>query len=86
MTHLLELVKNSFTQRVTDTSPVAELNKIDLAKLIKTTILISISAGITYFISNISPDLLGPYQPLIMVALTFGLDFFNKLLKNNTQV
>lgn len=84
MLDLLKKIKDSFTTKVPDTSPSGKVDKTDVAKLVKTSVLVGVAAGVSYFITGVDSDSLGVYQPLIIMALTVGLDYVNKLVKSNT--
>lgn len=85
MLDLLNKVKAVFTTKVADTSPTGKVDKTDVAKLIKTGALVGIAAAVSYFVTNVDPVALGVYQPLIIMVLTVGLDYVNKLIKSNTN-
>lgn len=82
---ILSTIKAVFTKSVPDTSPSGKVDKTDTAKLVKTAVFVGTAAGLSYFITNINPEALGPYSPIIMLVLTVGLDFANKMVKTNTE-
>ena len=81
----LKKITSVFTKSVTDTSPKGKVDSTDVAKLIKTSVIVGIAGAVSYFTTNIAPETLGPYQPLIMMGLTALLDFTNKLVKDNME-
>lgn len=80
----LKKLKNVFITNVPDTSPAGKVDSTDLAKLSKTGVLVGVAATLSYFITNVKPELLGPYQPVVALGLTVALDFVNKLIKSNS--
>lgn len=84
MKDFLKKIKDVFTKSVPDTSDPKKVNSTDAAKLVKTGVLVGIGAALSYVVTNINPEHLGPYQPFIMLGLTVALDFINKLTKNNS--
>lgn len=84
MADFLKKLKDVFTKSVPDTSDPKKVDSTDMAKLVKTGALVGVGAALSYVVTNIDPSHLGPYQPVIMLALTLALDFVNKLVKNNS--
>lgn len=80
----LKKLKNVFVTNVPDTSPIGKVDSTDLAKVSKTGVLVGVAATLSYLITTINPVALGPYQPYVMLGLTIGLDFVNKLIKSNS--
>lgn len=84
MKDFLVKLKNVFVKSVPDTSPIGKVDGTDLAKVVKTGVLVGVATVISYVLANISPDTLGPYQPLIVLGLTAVLDTLNKFVKKNS--
>lgn len=84
MTDFFKKLKDVFTKSVPDTSDPKKVDSTDVAKLVKTGALVGVGAALSYVVTNVDPAHLGPYQPIIMLALTLALDFVNKLVKNNS--
>lgn len=83
MGELFAKLKDVFVKSVPDTSTTGKVDKTDLAKVVKTGVLVGVASGVSYFLANIAPDTLGTYQPLVVLGLTMALDFVNKLVKSN---
>ena len=84
MKDFLTKLKNVFVKNVPDTSPSGEVNNTDLAKVVKTGVLVGIASAISYALANVAPDTFGHYQPLIVLGLTAVLDTVNKFVKKNS--
>lgn len=84
MTDFFKKLKDVFTKSVPDTSDPKKIDGTDVAKLVRNGVLVGVGAALSYVVTNVDPTHLGPYQPLIMLALTLALDFVNKLVKNNS--
>ena len=84
MFDFVKLVKDVFIKSVPDTSNVVKVATTDIAKLIKTGVLVGAASALSFLVTNLDPALLGPYQPLVIMGLTVVLDFVNKLIKPNT--
>jgi len=83
MKDFLKKLKDVFVKNVPDTSPSGKVNSTDTAKVAKTGLLVGLAATLSYLITSVSPEALGPYQPYVMLGLTVALDFVNKLIKSN---
>lgn len=83
MLDFLKKLKSVFASNVPDTSPSGTLNKTDVAKVVKTGVLVGIASAISYALANVAPDTFGHYQPLVVLGLTAVLDFVNKFVKKN---
>lgn len=83
MKDFLKRIKDVFIKSVPDTSKTGAVDKTDLAKVVKTGLLVGVASAISYALANMSPDTLGHYQPLVILGLTAALDFLNKLVKKN---
>lgn len=83
MLDFLNKIKSVFVRTVPDTSPSGTVDSTDLAKVVKTGLLVGLASAISYGLSNLAPDSLGHYQPLVVLGLTAALDFVNKLVKKN---
>lgn len=83
MLDFLKKLKDVFVNKVPDSSPTGKVDKTDLAKVTRNALLVALAAGLSYVIKDIDPELLGQYQPFIMLGLTAALDFINKLVKKN---
>ena len=81
--NFLKKIKDVFVKSVPDTSPKNTVDKTDMAKVIKTGFLVGIAAMLSNLATSMAPDTFGPYQPLVILALTVSLDFINKLVKGN---
>lgn len=79
-------LKDVFTTKVDSTSGKNEVNKTDIAKVVKTGVFVGIAAAISSILTSISPDTFGDYQPIITFVLTIVLDFTNKFIKNNKEI
>lgn len=84
MLDFLGKLKNVFVKNVPDTSPIGTIDKTDLAKVVKTGVLVGVASAVSYALANIAPDTFGHYQPLVILGLTAALDFLNKMVKSNT--
>lgn len=82
MNFLKDLFK-SFIKRIDDSSEGGSLNKTDLVKVLRTTILVSIASGLTYFAGNVDPEHLGVYGVLVVPVVTAVLEMVNKYIKAN---
>ncbi len=83
MGDLLKKLKDVFVTSVPDTSATGKVDKTDIAKVAKTGVLVGLAAGLSWVVTNVAPDSLGPYQPVVILGLTMALDFVNKLVKQN---
>jgi hypothetical protein len=81
--NFLKTLLNSFTKKVDDTSDVGDLNKVDVVKVVRTAILVSLASGLTYLVTNINPEVLGVYGILLVPVATAILDMLNKYIKGN---
>lgn len=82
----MEFIKNLFKvfgTKVDDSSPSGKVDGTDIAKVLRTTILVSAASGLAYFLTNADPTMFGPYAVFVVPVLTAGLDFLNKLVKAN---
>lgn len=82
----MDLLKKFFevlVKKVEDTSPAGKVNSTDLAKTLRTTGLVSVAAGLTYFLGNFDPETIGHYSLFLVPLLTAGLEVINKLIKDN---
>ena len=83
MKDFLKKIKDVFIKSVPDTSSIGTVNTTDLAKVVKTGLLVGVASAISYALANMSPDTLGTYQPFVILVLTAALDFLNKFVKKN---
>jgi hypothetical protein len=83
MLDFLNKIKAVFVTNVPDTSPIGKVDSTDLAKVVKTGLLIGVASALSYGLTNLAPDSLGHYQPFVVMGLTVALDFVNKLVKKN---
>ena len=83
MKDFLKKLGNVFVSNVPDTSPAGKVDSTDMAKVVKTGVLVGLSAAISYGLANLNPSVLGTYQPAVMLGLTLVLDFVNKTIKSN---
>lgn len=83
MLDFLNKIKSVFVSNVQDTSPAVSVNKTDLAKVVKTGVLVGLASAISYALANLAPETFGHYQPVVILVLTAALDFVNKFVKKN---
>lgn len=81
MLNFIKKIKSVFVKSVPDTSEANSVDKTDMAKVIKTGVFVGVAAAISSILTTVSPNTFGPYQPIIIMALTLTLDFINKFIK-----
>lgn len=74
-------IVNVFKKNVPDSSPKGKVDSTDVAKVVRTSVFVALASGLSYLLTNISPDVLGNYGPVITLVGTMALDFLNKLVK-----
>jgi hypothetical protein len=72
-----------FTKSVDDKSDAGKIDQTDLAKVGKNAILVGVAAAVSAVLASVGPEMLGTYQPLIILGLTGLLDVLNRLIKSN---
>jgi hypothetical protein len=83
MGSLFSKIIAAFTKSVPDTSGTGTLNKVDIAKVIRTGILLALSSGITHILTNVQPDMFGQYSGVATIAIAVLSELSVRFFKNN---
>lgn len=67
-----------------DTSEKKSVDVMDLAKVIRTGLLLAASTGITFIINNIEPGMFGKYAGMATIAIAMLSELSMRFLKDNT--
>lgn len=82
----MDLIKKFFSVilgKVDDTSPGGKVNSTDIAKTLRTTVMVGVASALAYFLGNFDPQSFGNYSLILVPVLTAALEMLNKLLKDN---
>lgn len=80
----LKKVFSVFVGKVDDSSPGGKVNSTDVAKVLRTTVLVGLASAITYFVGAVDPANMGTYGVFVVPIATAALDLLNKYIKANS--
>ena len=82
---MLDFLKKLVTPKKTGESPSGKVDSTDMADVLKLSAFVALAAALSSILENVAQLDLGMYQPFLVLGLTSGLDFLNKLIKNNKE-
>lgn len=68
-----------------DASPVLQVDTTDMAKVIRTGLLIGAATLVTYVLNNIQPEMFGDYSAVAAIVITMVSEIALRYVKNNTK-
>lgn len=76
-------IKSVFTKSVQDTSGTGTINSVDVAKLLKDTLLVAGAAVTTFLLAQLGHFDFGQYGVAVVPVVTFLLNLAHKFFKDN---
>jgi len=80
---MLDFLKKLVTRKTDGTSPGGKVDGNDMIDVLKLSAMVALAAALTTVLENVANLNLGMYQPFLVLGITSGLEFLNKLIKNN---
>jgi|APGre2960657373_1045057.scaffolds.fasta_scaffold349852_2 hypothetical protein len=80
---LFEKVKSVFVKKVDDKSGPLSVDTVDIAKVVKTALLVGGATAITSVMQNLQPEMFGDHASVAALVLAVVGDFMVRFLKNN---
>jgi hypothetical protein len=81
----LKKLLGSFVSKVDDDSPRGKVNTTDVAKVLRGGVIVGVSASVSYYLANLSPEMFGDYELAATVFLMALGELSVRFLKNNTE-
>ena len=67
-------------------SKAGKVDKNDVVDIVKVSLLVAIATGLETAIEHLgASEAIGPYKPFVILGLTAGLDFLNKLMRSKKE-
>jgi hypothetical protein len=81
----LKKLLGSFVSKVDDDSPRGKVNTTDVAKVLRGGVIVGVSASVSYYLANLSPEMFGNYELVATVVLMALGELSVRFLKNNEE-
>jgi hypothetical protein len=81
----LKKLLGSFVSKVDDDSPRGKVNTTDVAKVLRGGVIVGVSASVSYYLANLSPEMFGDYELVATVVLMALGELSVRFLKNNEE-
>jgi hypothetical protein len=79
----LTKIKAVFVTNVPDKSDVLKVDTTDLAKVVRTAILLGVATSGVEILSYLKPEMFGDHSSVAAVVMAMTADFLMRFLKNN---
>lgn len=67
------------------TSPALKVDTTDMAKVIRTGLLMGAATLVTYVLNNVQPEMFGDYSAVAAIVITMLSELALRYIKNNTK-
>lgn len=83
---LFSKIKSVFTTNVPDKSGPLKVDTTDIAKVIRTALLIGAATSGIEILSYLKPEMFGDHSSIAAVLMAMAADFLMRFLKNNGKI